>query len=163
MSFSEDLNDRFRELHAEAAKAIECLPIDALDWVPGQEMNSIAVLVVHLAGAERYWIGVAINEPSTRDREAEFKTQGLSVSMLKANLVSADEYAGQALTHFSLADLERVRQSPRNDKAFSAGWCLVHALEHTALHTGHIQLTRQLWEQEGKRKSDRITATGIKK
>ena len=24
---------------------------------------------------------------------------------------------------------------------------LAHALEHTALHLGHIQITRQLWEQ----------------
>jgi ankyrin repeat protein len=28
-------------------------------------------------------------------------------------------------------------------------WCLAHALEHTALHLGHMQITRQLWEQRG--------------
>jgi hypothetical protein len=27
-------------------------------------------------------------------------------------------------------------------------WSLLHALEHTALHLGHMQLTRQLWEQQ---------------
>jgi hypothetical protein len=26
-------------------------------------------------------------------------------------------------------------------------WALLHALEHTTLHLGQIQLTRQLWEQ----------------
>jgi len=148
MSFYDDLNDNFRELHADAAKAIENLPSDALDWMAGPEMNSINVLVVHLVGAERYWIGVALNEPPVRDRESEFRTMALSTEELTARLVSADDYARQALVRFSLLDLETVRQSPRNTIAFTVGWCLAHALEHTALHTGHIQLTRQLWEQK---------------
>ncbi|HEY5271156.1 MAG TPA: DinB family protein, partial [Anaerolineales bacterium] len=75
-------------------------------------------------------------------------TQALSADALEAHLVSADDYARLALARFSLPDLEAVRQSPRNAKTFTAGWCLAHALEHTALHTGHIQLTRQLWEQK---------------
>jgi uncharacterized damage-inducible protein DinB len=143
--FFDDLIDRFAELHTEIEKALDGIPSEALNWVPGPEMNSIAVLVVHLAGAERYWIGVALNEPSGRDREAEFRTQGLSADALKAHLASADDYARQALARFSLADLEAARQSPRNSKTFTVGWCLAHALEHTALHAGHIQLTRQLW------------------
>ena len=36
------------ELHADIEKVMENLPVEALDWVPGPEMNSIAVLVVHL-------------------------------------------------------------------------------------------------------------------
>jgi len=146
--FYDDLFDRFYELHTENVKALDGYPSEALDWAPGPEMNSIAVLVVHLASAERYWIGVALNEPPDRDREAEFMTKGLSADALKAQLFSADDYARQALARLSLPDLEAVRHSPRNAKAFTAGWCLAHALEHTALHTGHIQLTRQLWEQK---------------
>lgn len=145
--FYDDLFDLFDKLHAEIKKTLDGIPSDALDWVPGPDMNSIAVLVVHLTGAERYWIGVALNEPPGRDREAEFRTQGVGAEALKEHLVSADDYAKQALTGFSLPDLEAVRQSPRNGKTFTAGWCLAHALEHTAVHTGHIQLTRQLWEQ----------------
>jgi uncharacterized damage-inducible protein DinB len=146
--FCDDLIDRFHELHSDITKALDGCPSEALDWVPGPEMNSIAMLVVHLAGAESYWIGVAVNEPPDRDRAAEFRTQGLSKKELKAHLVSADGYARQALARFSLPDLESVRKSPRNARTFTAGWCLAHALEHTALHTGHIQLTRQLWKQK---------------
>jgi uncharacterized damage-inducible protein DinB len=148
MSLYDELNDHFRELHADVAKTIESLPNQALDWLAGSEMNSIAVLVVHLAGAERYWIGVALNEPPSRDRESEFRTQGLSAGELKAHLASADDHARLSLARFSLPDLEAIRLSPRNANTFTVGWCLVHALEHTALHTGHIQLTRQLWEQK---------------
>jgi hypothetical protein len=77
MTFFDDLYDRFHELHTDAAKALEGLPPKALDWVPGPEMNSIGVLVVHSIGAERYWLGVALGEPPSRDREAEFQTRRL--------------------------------------------------------------------------------------
>jgi uncharacterized damage-inducible protein DinB len=144
--FFNDLIDRFKELHSDIGKSLEGLPVEALDWVPGPEMNSLSVLVAHLTGSERYWIGVAINEAPERDREAEFRIKGLDVEELKGRLNFADDFARKALASLSLEDLDAVHRSPRNDKKFSAGWCLAHALEHTALHTGHIQLTRQLWD-----------------
>jgi uncharacterized damage-inducible protein DinB len=151
MRFDQDLYDRFHELHTDIARAIEGLPTEALDWVAGSEINSINVLVVHVIGSERYWIGdVALGDPSGRVREKEFEAKGLDGEELKKRLSVADEYARQGLARFSLADLEIVRKSPRNDKTFTVGWCLLHALEHSALHLGHIQLTRQLWEQAKK-------------
>ena len=147
-NFFDDLLDRFCELHADIRKAIEALPREALDWVPGTETNSVAVLVMHLTGAENYWVGVAINDPPARDREMEFTANGFSKEDLIAHLDSADEHIRQVLAGFRLPDLEVNRQSPRNSREFTAGWCLVHALEHTALHTGHVQLTQQLWEKK---------------
>ena len=144
--FYNDLMDRLSELHAEIEKSLDGLPSDALDWVPGPEMNSITVLVTHLSGAEQYWIGVAVNEPHERDRAVEFLTKGLGLEELKARVVSTEDFARQALTSLSIKDLETLRHSPRKDKTFSVGWCLAHALEHSAIHTGHIQLTRQLWD-----------------
>jgi uncharacterized damage-inducible protein DinB len=148
-NFFDDLFDRFHEIHSDLLKAVDGLPAEALDWVPGAEMNSINVLVVHLAGAEKFWIGaVALGEPTDRVREEEFQAHGLTAEELKQRLAAADEYARQALPRFTLADLETVRKSPRNEKTFTVGWCLLHALEHSALHLGHIQLTRQLWGQK---------------
>lgn len=152
MTFYDDLFHRFQELHSDIAKAIDSLPVEALDWVPGPEMNSIAVLVIHLTGSERYWIGdVALEDPSGRVRDEEFKVHGLTVDRLRQRLAETDDYARTAFTRLTLTDLETVRKSPRNDKTFTVGWSLLHALEHTGLHTGHIQLTRQLWfMKEGK-------------
>ncbi len=144
--FYNDLMDHLSELHAEIGKSLDGLSSDALDWVPGPEMNSITVLVTHLTGAEHYWIGVAINKPPERDRAGEFLTKGLSSNELKARVVSTEEFTRQALTSLSIKDLETLRQSPRNHKTFTVGWCLAHVLEHSAIHTGHIQLTRQLWD-----------------
>jgi uncharacterized damage-inducible protein DinB len=148
-SFFDDLYDRFHELHSDLAKAIDGLSVEALDWVAGPEVNSISVLIVHLTGAERYWVGaVALGEPTDRIREQEFTVKSLGADKLKQLLAEEDDYARTALKRFSLADLEVLRKSPRNEKTFTVGWCLTHALEHTALHLGHIQLTRQLWDQK---------------
>jgi uncharacterized damage-inducible protein DinB len=148
MNFFDDLYDRFHEIHTDLVKAVEGLPPEALDWTPDPGANSINVLVVHLTGAERYWIGLALHSPPERDRESEFQAHGLSAEELKMRLTSSDDDTRQALMRLSLPELETVCTSPRDDRTFTAGWCLLHALEHSALHLGHVQVTRQLWEQK---------------
>jgi len=137
-----------QDCHTSILQAIEELPSEALDWVPGANMNSISILVFHLTGAERYWIGdVAAQEPSDRDRDAEFKIQGVDVDILKKRLADIVEYAHNALDKMSLQDLEAMRVSPNHrGQEFTVGWALLHALEHATEHKGQIQLTRQLWE-----------------
>jgi len=146
-TFLDDLYELFHELHIDLLKTVEGLPASSLDWAPGLEMNSINALVVHLIGAESYWIGVALDEPPERDRDAEFKAHGISVEQLKAILTAADDYIHKGLMRLSMQDLESVHLSPRSQKKVTAGWAILHALEHTAIHAGHAQLTRQLWEQ----------------
>jgi uncharacterized damage-inducible protein DinB len=147
-TFIEDYLERLQALHREVAGAIAGIPQAALDWTPGPQANSIAVLVVHLVGAERYWIGdVGLSQPSGRDRAAEFQVSGLSVADLTARLEAAGAYARSALQDLKIADLEEQRVSPRDGCLFNTGWAFLHALEHTAIHLGHIQLTRQLWEK----------------
>ena len=135
--------------HNDIHKALDGLPPEALDWSPGKDMNSISVLVIHLTGAERFWIGdVAAQEPSDRNRDAEFEVKGLGTDVLKKRLDDTLSYASTALEKFTLQELELPRRSPRTDRDFTVGWALLHALEHSTLHLGQIQLTRQLWEQK---------------
>ena len=149
IDFYQDFLDRLNEIHASVEQAIQDLPQEALDWSPGEGMNSIAVLIVHLTGAERYWIGdVALGESSGRDRAVEFHARGISLDALLARLADTSAYAQSALTLLTLGDLEQERVSPRDGRKFSVAWALLHALEHTAIHLGHIQITRQLWEQQ---------------
>lgn len=151
MTIFTDLADRFAEIHGDLLKAVDGLPGEALDWIPGKEMNSINVLVTHLVASQKYWIdAVALGEPTNRVREEEFKVQGIKTEDLRQLILDANASVSRSLARFSLGDLETSRKSPRNDRIFSIGWCLLHALEHSALHLGHIQLTRQLWEQRSK-------------
>ena len=143
-----DLFERLRFLHAEILKAIQDLPVDALDWAPAPGANAMGALVVHLTGAERYWIGTVIGgEPSDRVRESEFLADGLAVFDLQQRLDDLDRLAPTVLGALSLDDLARPCRVPRDGRTVTVGWALAHTIEHTAVHVGHIQLTRQLWEQ----------------
>jgi uncharacterized damage-inducible protein DinB len=145
-----DYFDILTTLHDAMKMAIAGLSLEALDWQPGPEMNSIAVLVVHTAGAERYWIGdVAGGQPSGRDRQAEFRTEELDEAALVAHLDRALVESEQILAPLTLEDLSAVRRSTMHDRECTVMWALLHALEHSAIHLGHIQMTRQLWEERG--------------
>jgi len=148
LPFFKDYLERFEELHVGVRDALQGLPGEALDWTPGPEMNSLTVLVTHLTGAERYWLGdVGAGDPAERDRDAEFRTHGVDAGALIARLAATEAYAREMLRGLALEDLEGRRVSRRDGREYSLAWCLLHALEHTAVHLGHIQQVRQLWER----------------
>jgi uncharacterized damage-inducible protein DinB len=145
--FYEELYRRFHELHSDIERALEGLPEEALDWKPGAEMNSVAVLITHLTGAERFLIGdVVMGDPSNRVREAEFQAVGQTKQDLLQRLSVTDEYIKGAFEKMSLADLETERVHPRHGNNVSVAFSILHALEHAATHVGHIDLTVQLWQ-----------------
>ena len=144
--FTEYFN-RINLLHAELCAALEGLPQLALDWAPAAGANSLAVLVIHTAGAERYWIGDCVaGDPSGRDREAEFRTSDLAAEALQERLETSLAYIYQVLEDLSLDDLYD-RRTLRDGSQKTVGWILAHVLSHTAIHLGHVQLTRQWWQQ----------------
>ena len=143
-----DCYDRFSELHKEIKKSIEGLSVDALDWVPAGNTNSVNVLVTHLTGAEQFWaVDVAGNQSSDRVREEEFEAQGLTEHELVTRL---DETLGAiqaAFESYSFGQLQDPRNVEQREMSVTMGWAILHALDHAALHLGHIQLTVQLWEE----------------
>jgi hypothetical protein len=149
--------EKLSRLHEEFKQELNSLPQEALDWTPGSEMNSVAVLAVHSAGAARYIIGEVVGgRPAQRNRAAEFRVQGWDHAGLITQLDEALAQHEQVLAELELADLEAARFSPKHDRELKVMWALVHALEHTAMHLGHVQLTRQLWQQQAKSESLRL-------
>jgi len=145
--FFEDYLNNLNELHSDIENAIDGLTPAALDWVPQPDMNSIGVMVFHLTGAERYLIGEVITgDNSNRDRDAEFKVQGMELNALFKRLADNRAYFSGVLEGLTLADLE-TRRMFRHQREVTVGWVLGHALKHTATHMGQIQLTRQLLDR----------------
>ncbi len=140
--------DELDAVHAEIFEALDGLPPEAIDWSPGQGVNSIAVLVAHIAGAERYWIGdVAMQDRKERDRDAEFRTRGLTAVDLRRRLEEVSSYAHSALEHLTITDLNQPRPVWRSEgEVTSVGGALTHALRHAGLHAGQIQITRDWWK-----------------
>lgn len=149
-TFFVDYLERLDNLYNGFRKEMDGLPAEALDWVPGPEMNSIAVLVAHTTGSLRYWIGeAALGEPVNRDREREFQTKGVSAAELLQRLDVFLAYVRIALPKMDWKELAEESSAQQNGKPVTRGWALLHALEHGYLHLGHVQLTAQLWRGRG--------------
>ena len=146
--FFADYLERLEGLQRRLHKEVRELPAEAMDWSPGPEMNSVAVLLAHITGLMREGIDIALGEPPGRVREQEFQTRGvLSAEMLR-RLDAVIDYARGALPRLGLEDLEKERKD--DDGPISCGMALLHALEHAYLHLGHVQITCQLWRQKEK-------------
>ena len=145
--FYADYLNNLEELHKDILKTISGLPQEAFDWTPFSGGNSLSVLIVHLIGAERYWFSDFVaGVPSERDRESEFKVKNLKLEELSARLQESRSFTAQVLENLDLDDLATKQPSFRSDHEVSVAWALEHALKHTAIHLGHIQITRQLWD-----------------
>jgi uncharacterized damage-inducible protein DinB len=137
-------------MHRIIERALADLPDEALDWSPGPEMNSLGVLLAHTFGSERYWIGeVAGGEPSGRVREEEFRTASVSVTEFQQRSQEVLAHSQSVLARLTPVDLEIRRGETLSSRpeGVTAAWAVLHALEHVAIHAGHIELTRQLWQQ----------------
>jgi uncharacterized damage-inducible protein DinB len=144
----DDYLDRLATVHTNLTATLRDLPVEALDWSPGPEINSLAVLAAHIAGSERYWIGEAAGqEPIKRDRAAEFKTAGVEADALIMRLDASLTHSQSVLTRLTLADLEKITNVKHDDRTVTGAWALQHALEHVSVHLGHMQIMRQLWDQ----------------
>ena len=113
--FYVDYFERLQDLHQDFIATFEDLPAEALDWIPGEDMNSLCVLVVHTTGASRFWVGVALNDIPDRNRALEFQARGLSVAELKAHFTRLEDYVGSALERVTLDDLATMRVVPHQD------------------------------------------------
>jgi uncharacterized damage-inducible protein DinB len=143
----EQFLDCLKLLHEEIAKAVDGLPPEAIEWSPGPEMNSTGVLMAHVAGSELHWLGdIVAGEKTGRDREAEFRSRGRPVADLKSGLDEMLNYARGVVARLGPDELTAERAAYADGRTMSVGACLLHVLRHTALHTGHMQITRQLWE-----------------
>jgi uncharacterized damage-inducible protein DinB len=134
--------------HERMKQALTDLPLEAVDWQPLASMNTIGVLVVHTCGSARYWVGdVVAGEPVPRDRAAEFASRGIAAPELVTRLADNRDYIRKVLESLQPEQLESVRKTPRHPDGCTVMWVLLHVLEHTALHAGHIQMLRKLWDE----------------
>ena len=136
-------------MHRQVGELIADLPSEALNWRPiegdGEHAtNSLAVLAAHVAGAEHFWIAEVIgSHPSTRDRDGEFATQVPDASELLRRLEESGTETRAVFSTVSKADLDGTREA--RGRTVSVRWCILHVIDHTALHLGHMQITYQLW------------------
>ncbi len=140
---------RMDSLRQQIRDLITTAPADALNWRPieGQDdhaTNSLAVMAAHIAGAEHHWYHEVIGrQPATRQRDMEFKTVAENAAGLVEKLAFNAEESQRILAALNAEDLDGVREVEGHSVAVR--WAILHVIDHTALHLGHMQLTYQLW------------------
>jgi uncharacterized damage-inducible protein DinB len=114
------------------------------------ESNSAFVLATHLIGSAEYWVlELAGGQDVERDRPSEFRATGTGAELaaryerwLAAMRALLDALPGERLDQPALAhDGQQARQGGAPVTIRDA---LLHAVEHCALHQGHLELTRQM-------------------
>lgn len=137
---------RIEDLRGQVSELIADLPAEPLNWRPIEDdaTNSLAVLAAHSAGAEHFWIAEVVGgHPSTRDRDAEFTTQATDASELVRLLEDTGAETREVFSALNESDLDDTRQA--RGRTIPVRWCILHVIDHIALHLGHMQLTYQLW------------------
>ena len=143
------LTQIFREQHATLREVVDGLDAAALNWRPGADTNSIAVLCAHILGSEDFLSATAVGDTIPRDREAEFGVEVADAAALIRQIDAAEARVLERVARLTANDLMEERapgNDPRNRRALGSWWIL-HAVEHCREHIGQALLTRQLYEQ----------------
>jgi uncharacterized damage-inducible protein DinB len=119
------------------------------------ETNTLFALATHLVGSGEFWVlALAGGRTIARDREAEFHASGtLAELVTRYERWIADLH--EVLDTLPDEVMERIATPPSTymprtpDQVMTVRDCLLHAVEHAALHQGHIQLTCQLLRHQG--------------
>jgi uncharacterized damage-inducible protein DinB len=141
--------ERIEDLRDQMAKLVAGLPAQGLNWRPisgeGElAANSLAALVAHSTGAERFWIAEVVGgRPAARNRAAEFAQEASSSKEVSRWLADTARQTQEVFASLRDADLDSTRRTEGH--TLPVRWCLLHVVDHTALHVGHMQITRQLW------------------
>jgi len=155
---------RIEDLRSQILGQVKSFPLEALNWRPvgtnsDHKSNPIAALIAHISGAEHFWIGEVIGGlPATRNRDAEFAAEATSVESILDLLRRSGNETQKVLTSMRNTDLDKFKVV--KGRHVPVRWCILHVIDHTSLHLGHIQITYQLWsggkEMESPIWSDRL-------
>ncbi len=138
------VREHFHATHAGFREIVAGLTSADLDWRPGPETNSIAVLVTHTLDSERFLTAFVAGIDLARDREAAFRVVGMTADQLSAAI---DEIEAVADRHIEAVTGDHLaRQLTRSTRTASGAWWLLHAMGHAKEHLGQAELTRQLVE-----------------
>ncbi len=142
------------------------LTADTLGWQPAPGMNSIGMLLAHIAYAENHLSQIGLEGKPTSDTRSAIgiseEEEGMpladgappSPALAGRDLAWLDALLERSRTYtrrvaMTLADTDLAREIRRkrpdgSERIFNVGWVLYHMLEHEAGHHGQINLLRHL-------------------
>jgi uncharacterized damage-inducible protein DinB len=137
----------FGILRGQINDALKGLTDEGANWCPPPEnTNSVYSMINHLTGAQAHWIKRIIGGMTIqRDRDTELNASGSLVELVK-KWEAVNKEADEIMGKLTPGQLRETRDTPGPMGKITVQWAILHALSHYAIHLGHIQLTRQIWE-----------------
>lgn len=150
---------QMEDVRARTLKYINGLSQRQLSWYPNEKCESIATLLLHIAAAERSWIGEDImRKPMEEWWKIAFpirynipQVSGKKLSYFTDILATTRQETKDALKTLTDDDLTREiapldpGELDNAEKRFSIEWILYHLVEHEAHHKGQIAVMKRLW------------------
>jgi len=170
-SFLAQLDDQLRRL----TEATRGLTPEDLQWQPAPGMNTIGMLLTHMAGVEVFWtqfgieqvkpdaqavLGIDMDDDGMPLPEGQAPPEGLAgrdLAFFDDLLTRARAYTAGVLSKMTDADFDRSLERKRPDgksATLNVRWVVYHMLEHFAGHFGQVLLLRhqrRLVTQDAKR------------
>ena len=141
--------ERIEDVRGQVVQLITGLSAEALNWRPVESeddhvTNSLAVMASHVAGAEHFWIHEVVGRnPPTRQRDQEFVTVVDNPARLLDKLNTVADETRQVFSTLTDENLNSTRYV--RERTVPVRWAILHVIDHTSLHLGHMQITWQLW------------------
>ncbi len=152
-------------------EAVSGLSVDQLEFQPRAGMNTIGMLLAHIATAEAYWMIVSTTIITSREEAEEHVREIMGIRMeddgipLSADGLHPPALRGRALPEY-LTMIDRARVATLNvlsgwrdnelelsyqirDRSISRSWTIYHILEHLCGHFGQILLIKHLMRDAG--------------
>ncbi len=121
---------------------------------PIPDSNTLYGVATHTVGMGEFWVLALVGGwPIARNRSLEFRASGTSAELI-ARFERWIKHVHQVLDDLPASKLDEPVYPPAeflstggfaDSQSMTARDCLLHVVEHSATHLGHIQLTIQMF------------------
>ncbi|MGH9347701.1 MAG: DinB family protein [Vicinamibacterales bacterium] len=127
-----------KDYPAQINVCLEAMSDGELWWRPNEQSNSVANLVIHLAGSNRFYMEHVLGgRADDRDRAAEFAARGgRTKAELRRHWADSVASTERALDGFDPSRLMETTERTGNTTTFAQ--ILLHVSHHNAVHLGQI-------------------------
>ena len=145
-----------RRIAFEAVATLQDLSAGQLSWKTGEDgSNSMFAVATHMVAMGEYWVLCLVGGADVvRDRQAEFHAVGSAAEIVlrlqdwsQACDVLCIGLGSEVLAEIARVPIEYFQSGGFGSGALSKRECLMHVVEHSALHLGQLQILRQLVER----------------
>lgn len=146
--------------HEFASHALQGASREAINWKPAATpCDSLAGLVHHIVEVQRLWLDTVIGgEPVPDGLATAHQAEAESADQLQALMDESLVRSKARLESLELVRFDEERE--RRGRTVTVRWAAYHTLEHTAMHVGHMQITRQVYDNQAGRVKERPAASG---